>query len=198
MVTIRRGAGAAMLSAMAAPEFNPILLLHVDWPGGALRATTNPVPMSWQGQLWEPFAPIGGIDVPPEVTGGLAAPEFTLWVLGSIDALLDLMDETAARNRSVECYLGLVTHPGVGVLVDEPVPLVLGRLDGNRLDYQQTDQGPVPRGTWTARSGPSARMAVRAVHSDEDQQARHPGDTGFRHTALIELYGDNPPVWPAP
>lgn len=188
---------AAAYAALQVDGFHPIVMVHVDWPDGAVYAHSGQGTISWDGDDWQGVGPFGGGEVPPEALGGAVPAEASLYVLGTIEDILGQLDQ-AARNRDVQILLALVTERAGNVLIGAPVELLSGYVDANELDYREAGGDLAPAFSLAVNSGPSVRMALAATHSDEDQQAVEAGDTLMRHVALSELDRVNPPTWPAP
>jgi hypothetical protein len=195
-MALTRGIEQATYDALMVDGFHPVLMVHVDWPDGAVFAHSGKGTINWGGQNWLGVGPFGGGKIPSEAMGGAVPTEASLYVLGTIEDILGQIDQPA-RNRDVQIYLALVTERAGSVLIGEPVELMSGYIDANELDYREEGEGLVPAFTLVINSGPCVRMALSATHSDEDQQAAFPGDTIMRHAALSELARVNPPTWPA-
>ncbi|MDO6523271.1 hypothetical protein Q4578_16865 [Shimia thalassica] len=183
-------------AALQVDGFHPVMLVHIDWPDGAVRAHTGGGAISWGGETWSGVGDFGGADIPDEVSGTAVPAEMTLSLLGDLDRIFAEMDQPA-RNRDVDVYFGLVTERQGNVLIGEPVPLMIGYVDSNEMDYREVDEGvTVPAFTLGVNSGPSVRTALSASHSSEDQQATFATDTIFRHTVYNETDKVNPPIFP--
>lgn len=178
--------------------FYPIVMVHLDWPGGHVYAHSGAGTITWDGQSWLGVGKFGNIEVPGEAPG-LAASQATLSLIGAPDALFDLLD-APIRNRPGEIYIALTTRPGGNILIGSPISLFSGYMDAMRyrlmsgegddgrtvLDHVvQIDLG----------SGPGARSASAVLHSYEDQIAKYPGDTAGRFLINIEAETETM-TWP--
>lgn len=188
---------AATLAALRVDGFHPVLMVRVDWPGGEVRAHTGFGVISWGGDDWAGIGPFGGGELPEEELGGAVPAEARLFVMGTIEDLLDQLDVNV-RNRDVDIFVALVTEAQGNILIGEPVELLSGYADSNELDWREAAGALAPTFALGVCSGPSVRTVLSDAHSDEDQQRRYSGDTIFRHTALSDLNYANPPIWPEP
>ena len=179
--------------------FYPVVMLHLDWPGGHVYTHSGAGTITWDGHNWLGVGKFGSIEVPGEAPG-LAASQATLSLVGAPDALLDLLD-APIRNRPGQIYVALTTQPGGNVLIGDPISLFTGYMDAMRyrLMSDEGDDGRVVVDHVVQvdlGSGPGARSSAAVLHSYEDQIEKFPGDTAGRFLINIEAEVENQ-RWPA-
>ena len=106
---IKRGVGAAMLAEIAAASFNPVIMVYLDWPGGAVRAYSSVGPITWGGYTWSGVGSFGTVDVPAEAMSGLPA-DFSLSLISEIAGLADYAD-AQIRQRPGAIFLWVTSIP---------------------------------------------------------------------------------------
>lgn len=182
---LTRGVPPATLAVMAG-VFHPVLFAYLDWPDAPVHVHSATGPITWGGHEWKGVGPLGGVDIPSESMGGVAAVEAALSLIG-VPADLDGLADDQIRGKAVEVYLGtLAARPGDGgpVLIDDPVSLFFGTMDVLDLSASQEGANVSHTATVTAATGPSARSMASISHSDEDQRRAFPGDTAGRLVIL--------------
>lgn len=173
--------------------FHPVVMVYLDWPGGAVRAHSGVGTITWGGHSWFGVGKFGEVEIPGEAPG-LAASNVSLSLLGVPPAIWDTLS-TPIRNRPGALWAALATKPGGNVLVGSPISLFNGHMDAMRYRLRREDGGVSHVVQVDLGSGPGARSAAAVLHSYEDQIAKFPGDTAGRHLINIEAHVENEP-WP--
>jgi hypothetical protein len=183
-MALTRGIGSALLAEISKSAWFPILLVHLDWPGGAVRVHSGVGSITWGGFTWGGVGAAGRIETPGEGISGTAG-RATLTLFGAPADLLTQAD-AQIRNRPGAIYLGAVTQPAGNVLVGDPIAMFEGFMDA--LRFTIGGEGDVIEHALQLDlgSGPSMRQMAAILHSNEDQSLRYPGDTAGRHLINIE------------
>ena len=192
---IKRGVGMAMLSEIAAASFNPVIMVYLDWPGGAVRAHSSVGPITWGGYTWSGVGSFGTVDVPAEAMSGLPA-DFSLSLISEIAGLADYAD-AQIRQLPGAIFLGVTSSPGGNGLIGDPVMIATGTMDTLVLAVEFEDGSTGYRLTVGMRTGPGYRSAATASHSHEDQSGRYPTDTAGLMLRAAMARAEKT-LWPAP
>lgn len=175
---VARSINAATKAAIAAGNFCPIVLVYLDWPGGAVRVHSNVGNLNFGGKTWLGIGSFGSISAPEE-TAGLAQNSASLQLIGAPDEMDDYLD-SPIRGRAGEIWFGAVTERAGNVLIGAPFRVFAGYMDAMR-DTMQMENGDVVRViTIDVANGPSQRLSASLFHTDEDQRRSHPTDTAGR------------------
>jgi len=176
-MVMSRGVPAGMLAVLDQP-LHPVMLVYVDWPGGAQRAHSNFGTITWGGHDWIGVGSMGGVTLPGEMTG-LAVSDGML-TLGGLPEEIDDLLGLDPRGAEVLIYFGLTTARNGTVLVSDPVLAWAGYVDG--MASSEGYEGAEIRSTITLPvvSRSSQRLRPAAYHSEADQAAEYPGDTAGR------------------
>lgn len=174
--------------------FHPILMVYLDWPGGAMRAHSGVGPITWGGNIYAGVGAFGGVEIPGE-SMGLAASRLSLSLLGVPPDIWDKL-EAPIRNRPGKIWEGLTTKPGGNVVIGEPIELFVGVMDAMRYRLRKDGGDLIHAVQLDLRSGPPARAKANLFHSYESQIAEFPGDTAGRLFINAEAEAENI-TWPA-
>ena len=188
-----RGIDSTLLAAISDPTgFHPVALIKSVWPDGTVYVHSNVGSISWDSQTWLGIGDIADVEVPQEA-GGIVPQSATLVIRGTLDAVLTYADPDA-RNGEVSMWIGATTTPGGTTLIGEPFLAFRGYLDSSdvSLDFAAGDFFL----SASAVTGPAARESATVVHSDEDQKARHSGDTFFERAAAAAKWRSIPIRFP--
>ena len=167
----------ATLAAMSR-AFHPVVLLHVDWPGGAVRVHSGLGTLVWGGHEWTGVGVAGSLTLPDESAGLAALPGEMR--LGGDPAAIDAVHDVDPSGVAVDVWFGAVTERAGATLVGAPFSIFTGYVDGMG-DETVADGAGVARAVIAGlASGPSQRAGGAAHHSYEDQIAAFPGDTAGR------------------
>ena len=173
----------ALLAAMSAPVWHPILLLDLDWPGGRLRLHSSVGPITWAGYEWGGVGGFGQV-TPPGEAFGMAASPITLTLFGLPPDVIDKITapsfEAQARNKRGAAFVGATTEAGGNVLIGDPYRIATGYVDAVRYTLRRQGEERQHGVQVSLGVGPSARATGTVVHSAEDQAAAFPGDTAGR------------------
>lgn len=165
-------------AAIAAGNFSPIVMVYLDWPGGAVRVHSNVGTISFGGNNWLGIGHFGGIAAPEESVG-LSQNSASLQLIGAPDEMDDYLD-SPIRGRRGEVWFGVVTERSGNVLIGEPFITFAGYMDAMRDTIQAEDGGVTRVITIDVANGPSQRLTASLFHTDEDQRRMHPTDTAGR------------------
>ena len=181
------------LVAFSAPFFFPVVMVCVDWPGGAVRAHSGAGAMAWGGDIWHGVGRFGEV-VLPEEAGGLASMPARVRLVGLPDDL-DMYLDLPLRGRRSWIGFGAVTERAGNVLRGAPVEAWAGYVDALR-DVLESEGAVVSRGVEiTLASGPSQRAHAEVAHTFEDQIRHYPGDTAGRWVINAEARAQTR-TWP--
>lgn len=173
---------APMQAALDSGKFYPIVLVHLDWPGGPIFVHSSIGSVAFDGETWTGVGALGSISLPEE-SQGLAASTAIFRLLGVPEEILQRLDDPI-RNRDGRVLFGCVTERAGNALVADPVEVFVGYMDSMRysatLQVSDTDREIVHGIEVTAATGPSARASASVNHSHEDQTRDHPTDTLFQ------------------
>jgi hypothetical protein len=190
---LKRNIDPTTLTALAQPVFYPVILVYLDWPGGAVRAHSNVGVLTWDSQSWNGVGQFGALQMPDEELG-LAAQPAEVRLMGAPDDLDQYLDDPI-RNREAVIYFGVVSERGGNVLIGEPFEMFVGYMDAMR-ETVTVEDGVMRRDVvLTIANGPSQRSFAEVFHTYEDQQRRFPGDTAGRLTINAEAERDKL-TWP--
>lgn len=179
-----RGIDPALLAAMSAPVWHPVIMLDLDWPTGRIRAHSGTGTIAHGGHDYRGVGKFGSITSPGEIFGLGSSPiEMTLLGLPEdvVETLTAPTFQAAARNRRGTVYIAASTEPGGATLIGAPYATATGYVDVVRYTIQREGDDRRLHGVQVSLAvGPSARASAVLVHSAEDQQARFPADTAGR------------------
>lgn len=171
---------ADTLAAISGPH-HPVVLVLVDWPGGAVRVHTGVGTLVWDSQNWIGVGPLeSSISLPGEGSG-MAMVEGALTISGDdsqIDAVHGAADD--ARGAAVQVWYCCVTERAGTTLIGAPFEVFAGRV--GQVSDQESWQGETVTRPVTVQltAGPSQRSRGSAHHSYEDQLRRDATDTAGR------------------
>jgi hypothetical protein len=171
----------ALLAAMAAPVWYPVMLLDLDWPLGRIRAHSGTGTITFGGDEYLGVGRFGAV-TPPGEAFGMAAQPIDVALFGLPPEVLDEITAPTfnPRNRRGTSYIAASTEPGGNVLIGTPYPKATGYVDAVRYTLRRQGEERQHGVQVSLGVGPSARAAAVLVHSAEDQQSRHPADTAGR------------------
>lgn len=172
---LKRGVSPSLLAAVSGASFHPVVLVHLDWPGGAIRAHSGVGPISFDAAAWQGVGQFGQVQVGAESMSGLPV-DFSLALVCDLPELGDYAD-AAIRQRHGSIYIGATTTAGGNTLIGSPVLLATGTMDTLVLRMEVSPGRTVYQLTVGMRTGPGFRSSPAMTHSHEDQSARYPGDT---------------------
>lgn len=183
MVEVRRGVDPLLLGAMSAPVWFPVVLVRIEWSDGVRRLHSATGTLSVAGEDYLGVGAFGRVSIPGEGEGpGATVASLTLFGLAD-DAILSTTGQL--RNRPGVVMLGALTEPGAGALIGAPLEVFGGYIDAIRFRYAADGDRLMSALQLDLGSGPSARQAAAILHSTEDQQRKHPGDTIMRHLQTV-------------
>lgn len=167
-----------MQAALDSGHFYPVIMVHLDWPDGAVFAHSGVGSIGYQGNSWLGVGRFGSIQLPEEAEG-LTAGSASFRLIGVPPEIFDRLNDPI-RNRSARVLFGCVTERAGNVLVGNPVEIFTGYMDSRRYVAGKEGAETTHGIELTAATGPSARASASIFHSNEDQTARYPADTLFR------------------
>ncbi|MGC1497284.1 MAG: hypothetical protein WA790_15855 [Sulfitobacter sp.] len=190
---LKRDISPELYAAYQQRVIYPTMLVDIDWPTGPVRAHTGTGLIEYDGKQWAGVGALADISLPGEV-GGAASQGASIEFAAALVDLLEYADEADARGKDVDIYTGITTTPGGTEIVG-----VMRALTGSvsKTDFTLNEDKLTAQATVSIKSGQPARAAAQITHTNEDQQALHPGDTIFRRVEHAEKWRTNPPQWPA-
>ncbi|WP_299145976.1 hypothetical protein [uncultured Tateyamaria sp.] len=191
---LSRAIDAALAVTLASGFIKPVVFVHIDWPDNPVWVHSNTGEIEWNGQIWAGVGDLGSLTIPEEGEG-IVPSEARLTIMGDAETALDESARQDVRGRVVSIWVGSTETPGGTDLVGEPLDAFSGTVDVP--DYEDLERGLTAAFAIDVATGPGARSGAQIVHSDEDQQARFPGDTLFRRVSHAEKWRTNPPQFPA-
>lgn len=159
--------------------FHPVIMVHLDWPGGAIYAHSSKGDISYDSQTWMGVGDFGRIDVPEEQAGLVASSAVITW-LGDATSLFDREDDVI-RNRLGQILMGMTTERGGNTLVSDPVELFSGGMDAMMFRGEDENGNRKLSMQLTVSSGVAARGSATVNHSAEERKALNPTDTSGEH-----------------
>jgi hypothetical protein len=184
MSVLVRNVDPALLAALSAPVFFPIILVYLDWPNAPVRVHSNVGQVSFDSQTWSGVGNFGDMTIPEEAKG-LASQSAELRLVGLPDELDAYLDDPI-RNRAAKVWFGAVTERTGNVLLAPPAEVFSGYMDAMRDVTAVDDQGLTRGVILTVAQGPSQRARAEVYHTYEDQITAFPGDTAGRFSINIE------------
>jgi hypothetical protein len=190
---LTRDIDPATLAALAEPIIYPIVMVYLDWPGGAIRVHSGVGTIQWDGEDWLGVGPFGAVQMPGEESGLISQPA-QLRLIGVPDELDAYLDDPI-RDEEGEILFALTTERTGNVLIGEPFSIFIGYMDAMR-DVVEADDGVLRRDLIISLAGgPSQRAFTDLFHTDEDQKTRFPSDTAGRLVQNAEAEGKKL-TWP--
>lgn len=191
---LTRNTPAALLHALSAPVFHPVVLIRLDWPGAPLRTHSGAGEISWQGQRWTGAGRFGRVGVPEEAMAG-APEDFTISLVTDF-ADIEPYTDTVIRGIPGAVYLGATRDRGGNDLIGA-VEFASGTADVLTLGTTMEGDTIYFELSVAMTTGPGMRAMASVNHSDEDQSRAYPGDTAGGR--LIELVSSiKKTYWPQP
>lgn len=176
---LSRNINPALLAAISGESFHPVMLVWLDWPGGAVRAHSGRGDITWGGEVW-----VGISDASSMASGeegiGMASTSLTLSLAAPPEEIMSRISDPI-RNRQGRLYWGAVTEPKGNVLVGEPMLFYDGYMDSSAMPIKADEEGLTHYIEVSLSSGPGARSVASIYHTAEDQSRKYPGDTAGRH-----------------
>ncbi|MGZ9812032.1 hypothetical protein ACXN5S_16335 [Pseudoroseicyclus sp. H15] len=195
---LRRGIDPVLLAAISRRDgFHPVVLLKAAWPGGTERIHSGLGDLPWGANTYKGAGHhVRDVAGAPEA-GGSAPPEAAIRIAGAVATVLGYTD-AKARGGEVRIWLGAVTEPAGTVLIGQPFLAFLGRIDENDADLEARIDATVAELMVSATAGPGAKENAAHWHSDENQKAIDPSDTGMERLAFASRWRFSPPDFPGP
>lgn len=192
---LKRSLDPALADAIAGPAFFPLVMVWLDWPGGALRMHSGTGPIIWGGHTWAGVGKFGAVEVPEETASGIPV-DFSMSLTCDLPELAAFAD-AVIRQRAGVIYLGATTTAGGNVLIGAPIEVAAGTMDTLVLAADTKDEITDYRLTVGLTTGPGYRTASAMQHSHEDQARYYPGDTAGKKLILATARAKKT-LWPAP
>ncbi len=183
-----------LLAEYAKPIFYPITMVYIDAPDRELFLHDGIGSLVYGGNTWVGLGKIGSIDIPFE-TEGAVPEEAVLGIVGPVEELLSEAEDARIRGRQVDIYTDCTTEPGGVVLVAEPWRAFTGSMGDSSFSMDAGRRSA--KFSVRIKSGQPARSGAQIAHSDEEHQAKYPGDTMFRRVTNAAKWARNPSQWPA-
>lgn len=188
-----RALDSTALAAAAATVAGAQYLVDLDFAAGALRYTTNAVPITALGYTWLAYGALVGVDGMREAEDG-ATGDVVLSLNVVSQALLaaSIGSVEGYRGRRARIYLQMVgdTYQPAGA----PVAIWSGYMD--RVRVRRTTGEGASTGVIElvcTRSGANrARAGTGLRHTHQQQILRFAGDNGLQY---VQTLIDTPAVW---
>ncbi|MBA86140.1 MAG: hypothetical protein CML69_15615 [Rhodobacteraceae bacterium] len=181
-----------MRDAILAGGFHPVMLVYVDWPGGAVRVHSGVGELTWDGHTWTGVRGFGFVSLPVVARG--IGQETGLLQFGGLDAVIDQMVGADSAGAQVQAWFGVLTERTPAPLLTDPVRMFTGTIDdaGDTISADASSR----QGQLTIVSGPSQMSGGSPTHTFEDQQLASAGDTAGRwvRTSIASATA-NVPTW---
>lgn len=181
-----RGVDSAVLAGFDADIVRDVFLVFLDLPGGAVRAHTRIGPIVFGGETFTGVGELGAISVINEESD-LSAPGVTVELSGIDPSLMTIVLDEHYQGRAMTVWRGAVLDDGSvseflpsWTFTIDAVEITLGATGAIRISGESTD---------AILGRPNLRRST-----DEDQQARYPGDKFYEFTPLA---ADIEIVWPS-
>ena len=192
---ITRGVDVDLLASLET-SFNPVVLVYINWPDGAVRAHNSVGTITVFGEDWLGVSYYGDISVPEE-SSSISNPTATLILSSSLASLLGELNKDP-RNSTVEMYFGTTTTRGGSTLTGTPVKIFTGYVDGIDFDFSRDGDAASSSIAVTVASGPSPRAFASITHTEASQKYLYPTDTAGEKVINYSKKRINPDVWPEP
>lgn len=174
-----RSLSAELVAAATAPVVRPFLAAELDYPDGAVRVCSLPLPVVIEGNTYHGTGVMGAISALEEGSENRSY-GFTLTLCGIPGNWAEYLRSQDVQGRTVRVFMGFCDDKHA--VIGEPVVITVGRMDTQDVRAGQTTDVTVAcediRVDWE-------RARVR-LYTDADQQAAHPGDTFFKYIAAME------------
>lgn len=175
-----RGNAAANVTAAGRQHVRPIFFAALHFDSGTLRLHNGIGPYTWGGQTWTGMGAL--VSVGPMRESDILSPQRVSFVLGMANQ--DIVNELASQaiyERLVYGYVGFLDDRGN--LVADPDLRWSGYMDTSEII-----QGANPMVVLHCESELIREFQANgAMFTDEDQQERYSGDTGFEYMDQMAL-----------
>lgn len=165
---------------IAAEVIRPALFVYLDWPTGAVRASTHYETVTALGESWTGVGNLAKFDAAPfEQSGALVT--YTIGLTSVPQGTITDATENEAIGRRAEIYLGLFNQ---GWLDPELRRIFIGHVMSTG-DFRMTlgdDGNWVVSASVRISNGRSPRRQLETHHSPETAES---GDTFWRHLPLV-------------
>ena len=170
------------LASLDAEIVRPILLVELNFRTQALRLTSGPTDVSWNGHAFIANGWVLPVDNIQESTD-IGKYDFDLTLSGVSLALLSLILSNDQRDGIGVVWLGLMTENGS--LVASPITLFRGNIDSSQID----DKIENPTVTISLTNELSRLDTSQNFRfTNESQIALYPGDKGFEYVTKLESW----------
>lgn len=173
------GLSPTVAAAVAAEQVARTVAVELDFPSGLARFNASPTDITFGGATFLGVGILGAVSVTEE-SAELRAYGLTIELSGiprDAFALALLQGYQGRRGTVWEVPLDPTTY----AVLDSPVVIFRGRMDTMEIDM---GEGAVVRVSLENRMTDWERPRISRF-TDEDQQARYPGDTGFRFVSAM-------------
>lgn len=169
----------AFQAAVAAKNYQPILLIEGFFDSGTLRFWTGYGDLVWSGNTFIGSGQVIGLSDVTE-TNAVESNSVTFMLNGIPSTNLSFALTENYQNRVVKYWLGLLSN---GVLIADPVALFVGRADSMTI----RDNGETADIALKAESHLADLLRPRARrYTQEDQKIDYPSDLGLQFVRDIQ------------
>jgi len=173
---LKRDIAPVTLAAFSSDAFFVVAMVYLDWPDDPVRVHTGTGTIAWGGHDWLGVGQFGRPETEADGIGKVAGSLSLRQCLAEED--LDEVLATEVLNRRDKVYVCAVTARAGSQLIGEPVEMFSGAISQMGETLERLDETTLASAVRLGlRSGGRWRAGAAAVHSDEDQRARHPADT---------------------
>jgi hypothetical protein len=184
-MTTGRALDSDFASLMQGVHVESFILVEMGFDSGTLYLVGLAFPVTWNGNLYAPVMGLGAVQSILETDSEVQGLTFSLSAVPE-SAIATVLEEPIQGRPVIVRQVAL--KPDGSITIDQNV--WQGLLDTMTID----DQGPTSTITVTAEHKLAAWSdANLSRFSDEDQQAKHPGDLFFQYAAQM---AEATIVWP--
>lgn len=169
----------AFEAATLAEIVRPIYAVELEFGSGTIRANSTPYTLTIAGQQSLGVGKFGGI-APVEENAELTAYQMALILWGIPLDLIGVALTEHYQGRAARIYFGALDASHV--VIASPILIFAGRMDTMKIDLGE--QATIAL-TVENRAADWARARVRR-YTNEDQQARFPGDRIFEYVPKMQ------------
>lgn len=186
-----RDIGSSIVTAINTGVIRPVLFVEMQWPSGTTRAWNGVGPYTWGGNEFTGVGLFGGCSSVRESSDGRAN-GITLTLSGIPAGMQAIILTEHYQGRTARLWLGFMTASQT-LIQDPPYELFRGRMN-----VASSRKGGK---TATISLEIESRLIILQQKNghrttNEDQQERYPGDTGYRF--IVGINQARPDNWGQP
>lgn len=182
-----RAIEAAMIAAIGSADVRWLMLARVEFDGGTIAFSSGVGDVDFDGVTYLGFGHLGSVSELKE-NNDLDPQSYTLELSGVNPALLAAILNEKYMNRRALCHVAALDESNQ--FIGQPLLYFDGLVDGVSCSYGSTASITV---VVKDRLADWNRPRIER-YTDQDQQARHPGDRGFE---FVPSLANKEIIWPA-